>query len=154
MSKKSILSELFEYPNDRKLIIKLFELSKHVVFQKEIIKFLDEHKDNLVPKLIFKYCSFSHTKGYRASLILLLNKYNFDDYLFDLLKLFLNDSYNSTWYSYDILKNKIKKLDSRRLLRIKGKMEMHIKTEKDLDKKNFHLLLLKKVDSTLKKLTN
>lgn len=149
--KSNILENIFNYRQDRSLLIKLARSTKHVAFKKQIIMFLSDHNDKEVPELVFEFTSKKYTKGYRASVLLLLEKYDCCCYFDHLLKLFLKDSFNCTWYCYDILKKYLIRLKVEDLKRISDQIASHLKREKEKDKIQYHELLLKQILSELKK---
>jgi hypothetical protein len=146
--------DIFNYENDRIFLKNLLKEIKHIAFIKEIIKFLAVNKDEDVPGIIFQFSRKKFTLGYRSSLLVLLEKYNCEDYFFDLLKLFLKDSYNTTWFAFDILVKYIKKINDFDLQSTSVVLKQHIKIEKDMDKKEYHELFLKKIENEIKRRLN
>ena len=145
------LIDVFNYENDRGFLKKLLKEIRHITFIKEIVKFLAENNDEDVPEIIFEFSQKTYSVGYRSSLLLLLEKYNCEDYFFDLLKLFLKDSYNTTWYAFDILVKYIKKINDFDLQKTLVVLKKHIKIEKDLDKKEYHEMFLKRIENEIKR---
>jgi hypothetical protein len=148
---ESPLLSVFNYEKDRVFLKKLIKGVKHIAFIKSIIKFLAAHKDSEVPQIIFDFSRHRYTKGYRSSLLLLLEKYDYTPYIYDILDLFVKDSYNTTWYAYDLLIKYLRKIDIHDLEKISKIISIHIKKEKDEDKKEYHELFLKKVNAEIKK---
>ncbi|MBP6334228.1 MAG: hypothetical protein KA444_02060 [Bacteroidia bacterium] len=145
------LHDIFIYETDGVFLKKLVKRIKHIAFQKAIIKFLAEHNDKDVPKLIFEFTSRGYTKGYRSSLLLILEKYDCSKHFREILSLFLKDSNNTTWYSYDILIKYLKKIKIKRLNEASILISSHILKEKETDKNEYHELLLKKIQLEIKK---
>jgi hypothetical protein len=151
MKRDNNLIGLFKYDRDKILLKSLIKKLKHIPFIKEIIDFLALNGDEDVPKLIFNFTSQRFTKGYRSSLILLLDKYDCIEYIYELLYLFLLDSYNTTWYCYDVLIKYLKKLDYEDLNKFSYLITTHIIKERDKDKKQYHEMLLKKINAEIKR---
>ncbi len=139
------LHDIFSYEWDSMFLKKLLKSTKHISFQKAIIKFLAEHNDKDVPKLIFEFAGRSYTKGYRSSLILILEKYDCSKHFQEILNLFLKDSYITTWYSYDILIKHLKKIRIKELNEALLLISTIILKEKDSDKREYQEMLLKKI---------
>lgn len=110
------------------------------------------NKDKDVPRLILEFAGKKHTKGYRSSLLYLLSKYDCSNIKNELLELFLKDSFNTTFYLYDILVDNIKKYDIKDLINLSSKLVLHISIEKDGDKLEYQYLLLKKVNRKINKI--
>ena len=142
---------IFIYENDHLFLKKLLKSIKHIAFIKSIISFLAEHKDNDVPRLIFEFTNRKYTKGYRSSLFLILEKYDCSFYIYELLNLFLKDSYNTTWYTYDILVKYLKKIEVGKLKKILILISNHIPKEKEINKRKYQEFLLKKINLEIQK---
>ena len=104
--------------------------------------------------MIIDFSKRRFTKGYRSSLLLLQEKYDCTLYIYDILNLFLNDSYNTTWYCYDILIKVIKKTGNDDLIKTSQLLTTHLTKEKETEKRQYHNLLLKKVNSEIKERVN
>lgn len=151
--KESSLIDIFIYEKDSVFLKDMLKKIRHVAFIKAIIKFLAAHNDSEVPELILNFSRKKYSKGYRSSLLLLLEKYDCTLYIYDILELFLKDSYNTTWYAYDILVKYLKKINLKDLKKISSILNIHINKEKDIEKREYHELFLKKVDNQIKKIT-
>lgn len=141
---------LFIYDRDKYFLKSLIKKINHVPFIKEVINFLALHNDPGVPKLIFDFTRHKYSKGYRSSLILLLDNYDSIEYIYKLLFLFLNDSYNTTWYCYDIIIKYLKKINLKDLNKLSNLITKHILIENDKDKIDYHKLLLTKIKAEIK----
>lgn len=148
---ENCLLNIFDFQRDSIFLKKMLKSIKHIAFIKSIIKFLAMHKDSEVPQLIFEFTRHRFTRGYRSSLLLLLDDYDCISYIYDILDLFLKDSYNTTWYAYDLLVKYLRKMNIEDLKKISFLISNHIKKEKDRDKKEYHELFLKKVNAELKR---
>ena len=149
--KENNLGLIFNYEDDCAFLKNLLKKIRHIAFIKSIIKFLADHNDDEVPSLIFDFISKGYSKGYRSSLLLILEKYDCSLYTYQILELFLEDSHNTTWYAYDILVKNLKNTDIENLKKISILINNHIPTEKNLEKKEYHELLIGKVNSKIKK---
>jgi len=149
--KKDVLSEIFDYEQDKPLLIELLHSVKHVAFAKSIIKFLAENDDKNVPDLIIEFCKKKYSEGSRASLLLLLDKYDCTNHLQQVFSLFLNDTYNTTWYCYDILKKYLKVMSDFDLDEYYSRIKIHLLAEVDVEKSKFHELLLRNINTEREK---
>jgi hypothetical protein len=145
------LERILIYPDDKTVIWKMVRTLKHIALIKALLKYLNKNKDEGLPILIIEFCHRRCTKGYRASVILLLEKYDCKNYLYDILTLFLRDSFNVTWYTYDILIKYIVRIGNDDLEKFSALITEHLINEKCKEKKEYHELFLKKVNAEIKK---
>lgn len=145
------IEKILDYPEDKVIILKMVRTLNHITLIKSLLKYLHKKKDKDLPMLVIEFCHRRFTKGYRASVIRLLEKYDCRNYLYDILNLFLKDSYNVSWYSYDVLVKYIARMEYFDLEKFSKLISQHVKKEKCADKKEYHELLLKKINLEIKK---
>jgi len=145
------LEKILVYPNDKTVIYKMVRTLNHITLIKALLKYLHKNKDEGLPILVIEFCHRKFTKGYRASVIRLLEKYDCQNYLYEILSLFLRDSFNVSWYAYDVLVKYIVRMENGDLEKFSTLITEHLINKKSKEKKEYHELFLKKVNAEIKK---
>lgn len=148
---ENYLIPLFIYKDDSIVLKKLLKKTEHIPFIKEIIHFLFIHYDDDIPEIVIWFTNKKFSTGYRASVLRYLEYYDCSNYLSSILKLFLYDSYNVTWYCFDILLKYLKGMNIGELEKFELKIKRHIINEPKFQKKEYHNLLLVKIRKEINK---
>lgn len=144
------MEEIFKYPNDAKEIKKIILSTRHIALIKVLLKYLAKNNDQDVPKIIFVLVNKKFTQGFRASLILLCEEYDCKRYFNFLIKLVINDTYNTALYANDIIVKYLSEIKFKNLNSAGKIIGKSIIVEKIKEKKQLQKQLLKTINEEIK----